>query len=121
MKRQMMMLQSAQSDAPGEGRIMAGASGYADFHDVNDVSTAPTDAPPTGEALASQTSSSSDDSPATEEPLLQASSPYADMTAEGNVGTHPADTKVDIEQSSPVRPAPYLVSFTCNSILQMTS
>ena len=28
-KRQMEMLQSAQSDAPGEGRIMAGSSGYA--------------------------------------------------------------------------------------------
>ena len=35
MKRQMEILQSAQSDAPGEGHLVAGATGYADFQSTD--------------------------------------------------------------------------------------
>jgi hypothetical protein len=86
---------------------MAGASGYADFPDVNnDTSATPTDAPPTSDALTSQTSSSDSDSPTADKPLLQAAAttPYMDMTAEGNIATPPTAGEPVIEV------APYLVS-----------
>ena len=132
MKRQMIILQSAQSDAPGEGRIVAGGSGYADFEDVSNANKTadgpptdapptdapPTDTPPTDGVLTSQESFSSGNSPTAEKPLLEtsASSPYSDMTAGGNVDVPPAETGQTqqrvVEQPNGV--APYLVStITC--------
>lgn len=82
MKRQMEILQSAQSDAPGEGRLIAGSSGYTDFPAV--------DAPPTTsmEQPAPVTSpTSTDESPTASEPLLPqgTSSPYTDFSSDGSV------------------------------------
>ena len=85
MKRQMEILLSAQSDAPGEGRIVAGSSGYADFPDMNQGSNPPTQPPP----ATSQTSMSPSIVESPDHPLLPSASvaatPYADMNGEGHV------------------------------------
>ena len=88
MKRQMKILQSAQSDAPGEGRIVAGNSGYADFPDMNQGSNPPTQPPPaTSQASTSPSIVESPTSP--DRPLLSSASvaatPYADLNGEGHV------------------------------------
>lgn len=117
MKRQMIIMQSAQSDAPGEGRDMAGGSGYADFPEVSyGTATSP---PPNGTAMTSQTSSSGGDSP--DKPLLPAaaSSPYTDVSVEGNVVTPSVEAPLGAsserweEEEIPTGvAAPYLVSTT---------
>lgn len=115
MKRQMIILQSAQSDSPID-RDVAGASGYADFPEVGD-GTAATNEPPNGIAMTSPTSSSSEDSP--DKPLLLQAAPYTDMSAEGNVVAPPAEATLGAsgerqrEEERPtgtVAAAPYLVS-----------
>lgn len=67
MKRQMEILQSAQSDAPGEGHLVAGTSGYTDFPDMNHNAES---SPEEGALMLSPTSMSSD----ADKPLLQPAS-----------------------------------------------
>ena len=94
----MEKLQSAQSDEPGEGRLIAGASGYADFPDMSQA----TNRGPEQDELNSSSSSDSA-TPASmkaDAPLLPPTSNKVDSGI--NAGTIVADGG---------EAAPYLVSF----------
>ena len=125
MKKQMEILQSAQSDAPGEGRLIMPGSGYADLPGANDTPVPTTDAPkmpgsgyadlsgvndtpvPTTDApqtpltadLASPITPSDVSSTA---PLLRqvVTTPYADMGARGGV-ISPAEGEESVEKAGP--------------------
>ncbi len=86
MKKQMEKLQSAQSDAPGEGRIAAGESGYAD---LNRKSGSP-DPKPDSKPASPDSDPSEDYSPVTAaKPLMGRPTDdrvaYADMSADGGL------------------------------------
>lgn len=126
----MEKLQSAQSDAPGEGRIAAGSSGYADFPETSPKPPTPDQDPSSPDSKPQHTESdSSEDSPTADKPLIGAAGEtqvaYADFGANGGVVS-----PLTIESSLEIRPgseggvamhngprkqshdpAPYLVSF----------
>lgn len=111
MKRQMEILQSAQSDAPGEGRIIKGSSGYADFPaETSDVANGNISSPtsPPGNQLVALMSpiSSSDDS---SKPLL---SPPVDGKSNGGhmINASQDEGREERKKSSDdITATPYLV------------